>query len=97
MSKAGTHALEDRVPQDEDAKPRRHRAEHRADAADHQSGQEAAFPTVAIGQLAPGNHQRRHDQEEEGDGDLDTLHAGVQVVADVVDHHVHVRAGEACR
>ena len=56
---------------------------------------EAALAAVAVGQLAAGDHQRRHDEQEERDRDLDALHGGVEVLADVVDHHVHVRAGEA--
>ena len=51
---------------------------------------EAPLPAVAIGQLAAGDHERRHDQQEDGDRDLHALHRGVQVLADVVDHHVHV-------
>jgi hypothetical protein len=49
----------------------------------------------AARQPAPGNHQRRHHQQEQGDRHLHSLDGGVQVLADVVDHHVHVRAGEA--
>src|SRR6185437_11817121 len=33
--------------------------------------------------------------QEQGDADLDALDVSVQVVADVVDHDVHVRAREA--
>ena len=41
------------------------------------------------------NHQRRHHQQEHSDRDLHALHSRVQVRTDVVDHHVHVRPGEA--
>ncbi len=51
-------------------------------------------PAVAIGELAAGDHQRRHHQQEDRDRGLHALDGGVQVMADVVDHHVHVRARE---
>jgi hypothetical protein len=38
--------------------------------------------------------QDRHDQQEQGDRRLHTQHGRVQVLGDVVDHHVHVRARE---
>ena len=59
------------------------------------AGGEAPLPAVAVGQLPAGDHQRRHHQQEDRDRDLHALHRGVQVRADVVDHHVHVRPGEA--
>jgi len=48
-----------------------------------------------VGQLAARDHQCRHHQQEQGYTDLDSLDCGVQVVADVIDHDVHVRAREA--
>ena len=71
------------------------RAQQRADAVHGQTDREAPLAAVRVGQLAAGDHQRRHHQQEDRDRDLDALHGGVQVLADVVDHHVHVRAGEA--
>ena len=73
----------------------RDRAEHRTDAVDDEAGQEAPLAAVAVGELAAGDHQGRHHQQEQGDRDLHALDGGVQVGADVVDHHVHVGAGEA--
>ena len=43
----------------------------------------------------PRDHQHRHDQQEQRDRRLHPLHIRVQVVADVVDHHVHIRTREA--
>ena len=56
---------------------------------------EAALAAPAVGQLAAGDHQHGHDQQEQRDRGLHALHVRVQIVADVVDHHVHVRAREA--
>ena len=88
-------ALQDRVADDQDTQAGSGRAQQGADAVDDQAGGEAPLPAVAVGQLAAGDHQRRHHQQEDRDRDLHALHRGVQVLADVVDHHVHVRAGEA--
>ena len=55
----------------------------------------ASLAPPPIGQLAARDHQHRHDQQEQRDRRLHALHVRVQVVADVVDHHVHVRAREA--
>ena len=89
------HTLENRVPQDQDPKVRRDCAEQCADGIDREPQREAPFPAPTIGQLAPGNHESRHDQKEQRDRHLHSLDRGVQVVADVVDHDVHVRPGEA--
>ena len=74
---------------------RRHRAQQRADPVDRQADGEAPLASPAVGQLAARDHQRRHHQQEQRDRRLHALHRGVEVLADVVDHHVHVRAGEA--
>jgi hypothetical protein len=39
----------------------------------------------------PSKIEGRHDQQEQGDADLHALNGGVQVVADVSDHDVHVQ------
>ena len=67
----------------------------RADPVQRQAEHEAALPAPAVGQLAARDHQDRHDQEEQRDRGLHALDGRVQVVADVGDHHVHVRAREA--
>ena len=71
------------------------RAQQRADPVQREPDREAALAAPAVGQLAAGDHQDRHDQQEQRDRGLDALDGRVQVVADVADHHVHVRAGEA--
>ena len=91
----GAHALQNRIADDEDTQARSDSAEQSADAVHDQTEPEQPHPAVAIGQLAAGDHQRRHDQQEDRYRDLHTLDGGVQILADVVDHHVHVRAGEA--
>jgi hypothetical protein len=88
-------ALEHGVAEDQHSQIRRHRAEQRADPVERETPREALFPTPAVGQLAAGDHQDGHDQQEEGDRRLDALDGRVKIGADVVDHHVHVRAGEA--
>ena len=88
-------ALQYGVTQDQHAEPRSHRAQQRADAVQHQTGGEAALATPAIGQLAARDHEDRHDQQEQRDRRLDALDRRIQVLRDVVDHHVHVRAREA--
>ena len=90
----GADTFEDRVADDEHTQTRSDRAEHRADAVHDQTEPEQPHPAVTLGQLPAGDHQRRHHQQEDRDRDLDTLDGGVQVLADVVDHHVHVRTGE---
>ena len=45
--------------------------------------------------LPPGIMKRRHHEQEDRDRDLHALHGRVEVLADVGDHHVHVRAREA--
>ena len=67
----------------------------RADPVHGQTEREAPLAAPLVGQLAAGDHQRRHDQQEHGDDGLHPLDGRVQVLADVGDHHVHVRAGEA--
>ena len=69
--------------------------EHGAHRVDREAQREAAFSAPSIGQLAAGDHERRHDQQEERYRDLDALDRGVQILADVVDHDVHVGTGEA--
>ena len=64
-------------------------------AVERQAQGEAPLATPAVGQLAAGDHERRHDEQEQRDRDLHALHRRVEVVADVGDHHVHVRAREA--
>ena len=91
----GADALQDGVADDQDTQAGGGRAEQGADAVDDQAGGEAPLAAIAVGQFAAGDHQRRHHQQEDRDGDLHALHRGVQVLADVVDHYVHVRAGEA--
>ena len=71
------------------------RGQQRAGAVHHEAQREAPLATPAVGQLAAGDHERRHDEQEDGDGDLHAMHRRVQIVADVGDHHVHVRAREA--
>src|SRR4029077_2088145 len=91
----GANALEDGVAQDQHAEPGRDGADYGADPVDQQPELEQPFAAVAVGQLAARDHQRGHHQQEQGDADLDALDVGVQVMADVVDHDVHVRPGEA--
>ena len=88
-------ALKDRVADDQDSQPGSGRAEQRADAIHGEADGKQPLPAVAVGQLAAGDHQRGHDQQEDRDRDLNALDGRVQVLAHVVDHHVHVRAGEA--
>ena len=95
MSSGGADPLEDRVAEDQDPQARGDGAQQGADPVDDEAGEEAALAAPAVGQLAAGDHQRRHDEQEDRDGDLHALNRGVEVLADVVDHHVHVRAGEA--
>jgi hypothetical protein len=83
------------LPQDEDAEAGGGRAQERADGIDDEPDGEQALAAVAVGELAAGDHQRGHDQQEDGDRDLDALDGGVQVLAHVVDHHIHVGTGEA--
>src|SRR6266536_2106166 len=70
-------------------------AQDGTDAVHAETDGEAALPAVAVGQLAARDHQRGHHQQKDRDGNLDPPDGGIQVAADVVDHHVHVRAGEA--
>ena len=88
-------ALEDRVADDEHRQAGSDRADQRADAVHREADVETPLAAVAIGQLAARDHERRHDQQEDRDRELHALHGRVQVLADVVDHDVHVRAGEA--
>ena len=90
----GADALQHRVAEDQHSEPRRHRAQQRADPVQHEADGEAAFAAPTIAQLAARDHEDRHDQQEQGDRRLHTLHGRVQVLGDVVDHHVHVRARE---
>ena len=91
----GADAFEDRVAEDQDAEAGRGRADQRADPVDDETDREAPLAAPPVGQLAAGNHERRHHQQEHRDRDLHALHRRVQVLADVGDHHVHVRAREA--
>jgi hypothetical protein len=65
-----------------------------ADPVQHEADREAALAPPTIAQLAGGDHQDRHDQQEQRDRRLHTLHGRVQILGDVADHHVHVRARE---
>ena len=71
------------------------RAEQRADAVHGEAEPEQPRSAVAIGQLAAGDHERGHHQQEDRYRHLDPLDGGVQILAHVVDHHVHIRTGEA--
>ena len=90
-----TDALEHRVAEDQHAEARGDRAQQGADPVQDEARHEAPLAAPAVCQLATGDHQDRHDQQEQSDRGLDALHRRVEVVADVGDHHVHVRAGEA--
>ena len=89
-----TDALEHRVPEDQHAEARGDRAQQGADPVQRQAPDEAPLAAPAVGQLAARDHQDRHDQQEQGDRGLHALDGRVQVIADVGDHHVHVRARE---
>ena len=91
----GADAFEDRVAEDQHAEPLGHRAHEGADPVEDEPDDEAPLATPAIGQLAARDHEGGHHEQEDGDRRLDALNRGVQILADVVDHHVHVRAGEA--
>src|SRR5262249_33223057 len=91
----GAHALEDGVPEDQDAETGCGRADERADCVHDQTRDETALTAPAIGELAARDPERGHHPQEERDRDLPTLDRRVEVLADVVDHHVHVRAREA--
>jgi hypothetical protein len=91
----GADALEHRVAEDQHPEPRRRRADQGADPVQDESAGEAALAAPAVGQLAGRDHEDGHDQQEQGDRGLHPGHRGVEVVRDVVDHHVHVRAREA--
>ena len=43
------------------------RRQQRADPVQHEASGEASFAAPAVGQLAAGDHQDRHDQQEQGD------------------------------
>ena len=88
-------AFQDRVAEDQDAEPGGNGAQQRADAVHDEPHDEAALAAPAVRQLAARDHQGRHDQQEQRDRGLHPLDGGVQVGADVVDHHVHVGTGEA--
>jgi hypothetical protein len=87
--------FEDRVAEDEDAETGRGRTHQRADPVDDEADGEAALAAPTVGELAAGNHEGGHHQQEQGDRDLYALHGRIEVRADVGDHDVHVRAGEA--
>ena len=91
----GANALEHRVAEDQHPEVRRDRADQGADAVQHQAPGEAPLAAPAVGQLAARDHEDGHDQQEQRDRGLDALDGRVQVIADVRDHHVHVRAREA--
>src|SRR4029453_11236945 len=88
-------AFQDRVAEDEDAEAGGNCAQQSADAVDGEAHGEAALTAPGVRQLAARDHQGRHDQQEQRDRGLHPLDGGVQVGADVVDHHVHVGTGEA--
>jgi hypothetical protein len=91
----GANPFEYRVADDQYPETGGDRAYQRADTVDKEADREASFAAPAVRELAPGDHQRSHHQQESRDRDLDTLHRGVKVFADVGDHDVHVRAREA--
>ena len=82
------------LPRIKHAQPRGDGAKHGPDRVDRQPHREAALSAPLLGQFAARDHERGHDQQEERDGDLDALDRGVKVLADAVDHDVHVRTGE---
>jgi hypothetical protein len=90
----GTDSQEQGVANGEHADAGRDGADQRAEPVDGQSGDEAPFAAELVGQLAARDHEGGHDQEKQGNADLHRLDGGVQVGLDVVDHDVHVRAGE---
>jgi hypothetical protein len=91
----GPDTFEDRVAEDEDAETGRDCAHQRADPIEDEADGEAALAAPSVGELATGDHEGGHHQQEQGDRDLYALHGRVEVCADVGDHDVHVRAGEA--
>ena len=90
----GAHSFEDRIPENENSQSRRDGTEDSPDGVDPEPQREAPFPSPTVGQLAAGNHEGGHHQEEQRDGYLDTLDCGVQVVTYIGDHDIHVRAGK---
>jgi hypothetical protein len=97
ISRAVPTPLENRVAQNQHAESGSRRAEHRPDPVDGQPQREAPFAAHLVGELAARDHESGHDQQEQGDADLHPLDGRVEVVADVVDHDVHVRTREAAR
>ncbi len=91
----GAHTLENRVTEDQDPQPGRDGTEHRTHRVNGETQREAPLPPPSVRQLAAGDHEGRHHQQEQRDRDLHALDRGVQVLADVIDHDVHVRTGEA--
>ena len=89
------HALEDGVAEDQHAEARGDGAQKRANPVEDETSDKAPLATPTIRQLAGRDHQDGHDQQEQRDRGLHALDRRVQVVADVVDHHVHVRARKA--
>src|ERR1043165_5031300 len=87
-------ALEDRVAEYQDAEAGGDGAEQCADPIEREPKHEAPLTTPTVRELAAGDHEDRHDQEEQRDRGLDTLYARVEVIADVVDHHVNVQPRE---
>jgi hypothetical protein len=69
-------------------------AQRGTDSVQGQTSDETTLAAPAVRQLAAGDHEDRHDQQEQRDRELDALNRRVEVLADVVDHHVHVRASE---
>src|SRR5206468_9532392 len=65
-----------------------------SDPVDDEADGEAALSAPSVGELAARDHEGGHHQQEHGDRDLDALHGRMEVLADVRDHDVHVRAGE---
>ena len=91
----GADALEHRVAEDQHPEVRRDRADQGADSVQREAEGEAPLAAPAVGQLGARDHQDGHDQQEQRDRGLHALDGRVQVIADVRDHHVHVRAREA--
>ena len=77
----GADALQHRVAEDQHPEARGGRAEQRADPVQHEPDGEAALAAPTIGQLAARDHEDRHDQQEQGDRRLHTLHGRIQILA----------------
>jgi hypothetical protein len=75
--------------EDQRAETGRHCAQPGTDSVQRQTSDETTLAAPTVRQLATGDHEDRHDQQEQGDRELDPLDRRVEVFANVVDHHVH--------